>query len=270
MLDQLFDNRLYPTGLDFTRVDGYPDARGCILLVPGRYWHDRMPEIECDVASYEWLLLVRTSDEEDLFDVRQFAGPERTKFWVQTPMVTRDYGDARLFGVGYSPAFINLPEDPPAASLDVFLMAQNNHARRNLFFAALPNDRPWWVVSPTGGFTQGLSPEGYAATMTHTKVAPAPVGPYTPDTFRVYEALEAHAVPIADDGDRQPGEYYWRMIFPDAPLPILRNIEDLPGYIDDQLALWPANANRLAAYWMRYKRQMAHNLVSDLKELGAI
>ena len=273
MLDLLFANKLYPTGLEFNRVEGYPDAKGCILMVPGRYWHERMPEIQDAIRRYKWLLFVRTGDEEDLFDIKQLEHPN-CRWWVQTPRTDRDYGDARLFGVGFSPAFVDLPEDPRTPEIDVFLSAQNNHARRHAFFDAL---RPWrrdgqkWVVSPTAGFTQGLAPVDYAEHMMHSRVALAPAGPVTPDSFRVYEALEAHAVPLADDiTSLYDSAGYWRTIFPDAPFPILANLDDLVGWINDQLAAWPKNANRIAAYWMRYKRKWALDLVEELKILGAL
>jgi hypothetical protein len=127
------------------------------------------------------------------------------------------------------------------------------------------------VVRATDGFTQGMDPDDYARLMTSTKVAPAPAGPASPDSFRLYEALQAHAVPIADDvtpGYDSAG--YWRTVFPDAPFPILTGYEQLRGYVGDQLGCWPANANRIAAWWMRYKRQMAGWLREDLEALGAL
>ena len=37
MLDLLFDNDLYYTGLTFKRIEGYPHTDGAILIIPGRY-----------------------------------------------------------------------------------------------------------------------------------------------------------------------------------------------------------------------------------------
>jgi len=102
-------------------------------------------------------------------------------------------------------------------------------------------------------------------------VAPAPSGAVSPDSFRLYEALEAHTIPIADDiSPTHDSAGYWRLVFPDAPFPILDSYEQLPGYIEDQLKAWPANANQIAAWWTRQKRTMARNLRNDLKKLGAL
>lgn len=268
LLDMLIDGQLYPHGLSIKRYDGYPLTGGCVLVVPGRYWHNQIDRVNEAVSAYDWLLLIRTSDEEDLFDISRIDHPN-ARFWVQTPRTDRDYGNARLFGVGFTPHLSTLPPDPPTKTLDVFLAAQNTHQRRREAFAQLQPGSARTVI-PTQGFTQGLEAADYTAQLVTSKVAPAPAGPASPDTFRVYEALEAHAIPIADDitpGYASAG--YWRTLFPDCPFPVLTNYEDLNGYIGDQLAAWPDNANRITAWWMQRKRAMTHWLLDDLKALGA-
>jgi hypothetical protein len=269
LLDQLFANKLYPTGLDFKRSDGYPNAHGCCLIIPGRYWAGQEQTITEALSTYDWVLAFRTSDEADTFDINKVTH-RRLKWWVQTPRTDRNYGDARLFGCGFPPHFNTLPTEPPGKRTDVFLSAQDNHRRRTECFNALePMDMG--VVQRTKGFTQGLPPAEYVATMVDTKVAPAPAGPQTPDTFRLYEALETHTVPIADDlTPAYPSHGYWQMLFPGTPFPILADYESLPAYINQARNDWPVNANRITAWWMRYKRQMSHWLVEDLETLGAL
>ncbi|ARG91414.1 hypothetical protein [Mycobacterium kansasii] len=271
LIADLLNGTLYPHGLDIQPVDGYPDADGCILVIPGRYYADdeRIADIDDAIARYEWVLGIRIGDEEDLFDIHQVAGPERMRWWVQTPRADRDYGDARLFGVGFTPHLRYLPADPPEKTTDVFLAAQNTHERRRECFAAIQPGKSRKLV-PTEGFTQGLPPAEYAEQMVRAKVAPCPSGPASPDSFRVWEALQAHAIPIADDitpGYDSAG--YFNKLYPDAPFPILQNYSDLPGYIEDQLGEWPMNANRIVAWWMRQRREMSRWLVDDLKALGA-
>ena len=269
MLDLLFANQLYPTGLTFKRVEGYPSGvDGCILLIPGRYWVDKANQISEAISRYQWILAMRVGDEENLFD------PDRVfhrniKWWVQTPQVGTDYADARLFGVGFPPTFNHLIEQ--ARDVDVFLSAQNTHARRQECFEKLDCLTVTKNVHETSGFTQGMSGYEYAAAMCSAKIAPAPSGAVSPDSFRLYEALEAHTIPIADDiSPTHDSAGYWRMVFPDAPFPILDTYEQLPGYIEDQLKAWPANANQITAWWTRQKRNMARNLRNDLKKLGAL
>lgn len=267
----LTTNRLWPTGLEFAHTEGYPDSDGCCLVIPGRYHADdeRIADIDNAIARYDWVLGFRVSDEEDLFDIHQIAGPERTRWWVQTPRVDREYGDARLFGVGFPPHFDELPADPPEKTTNAYLAAQNTHRRRQAAFNALAHI-PNSTSLPTVGFTQGVEPRHYTEGMLAAKVAPCPAGPASPDSFRVYEALQAHCVPIADDitpGYDSAG--YWRMLFPDCPFPILTDYNNLAGWVKDQLHQWPENANRVAAWWMRQKRRYTQWLREDLQALGA-
>jgi hypothetical protein len=272
MLDLMFRNELYPTGLNFNITDGYPSPSrvdGAVLTIPGAYWREHYVEINEALSRYRWVLGIKTSDEEDLFDIRR-VNHKNIRWWVQTPRADRDYGSARLFGVGYTPHFNQLPKEPPVKELDVFLSAQRTHKRRELAFEAL-QDIPGGVIRQTPGFTEGMKPEAYAEVMCSVKVAPAPSGAVSPDSFRVYEALEAHCIPIADDvSPVYDSAGYWRMLFGGEPFPILENYTDLRGYIEDQLTDWTSKANRCAASWMRYKRTMTHWLREDLEALGAL
>jgi hypothetical protein len=268
----LLQNQLYPTGLEFKWHEGYPNTDGCVLVIPGRYWGCCVAINEA-LARYKWVLAIRISDEEDLFQPSAVQHPN-IRWWVQTPRADRDYGDAYLFGVGHTPHFNELPAQPPVKQFDVFLSAQNTHARRHECFDACQNRIPADVsvlVKPQASFTAGDSPDEYAHNMIRAKVAPAPAGPATPDTFRLYEALEAHCVPIADD--ITPGyisDGYWRKLYPTTPMPVLLDYESLPGYTRTVLTDWPRASNRVAAWWMQTKRGMARRLRADLQALGAL
>ena len=271
LLDDLFDNRLYPTGLKFDRINGYPSqVDGAIVLLPGRYWAERGNDISESLSRYQWVLGIRTGDETDSFDVQDRIYHRNIRWWIQTPRTDIDHGDARLIGVGYTPHFADLPADPVDKHLDMFLSAQNNHTRRAEFFSAL-RETATSVVRETTGFTSGMPPARYADLMRYARTAPAPSGVFTPDSFRVWEALQAHTIPIADDISPQyRSAGYWNALLPDAPFPIITNPDELPSLIDDLLTDWPANANRVAAWWIRQKRRMAHWLLDDLRDLGAL
>jgi hypothetical protein len=261
MLDRLFANELYDTGLNFKRTEGYPTGvDGCVLIIPGRYWHNRTNQISEAISAFQWVLAIRVGDEEDLFE------PDRVfhrniKWWVQSPNPSTDYGDARLFGIGYPPHFNDLNFTERATA--VFLSAQNTHDRRHECFKALDVVTVPKMVSETHGFTQGMDKNRYASLMGSAKIAPAPSGPVSADTFRLYEALESHTVPIADT------KPFWLNLYPDAPFPIVDNYEQLAGYINDQIEQWPANSNTITAWWMHQKRQLTKWLKQDLDDLGA-
>jgi hypothetical protein len=269
MLRRLLCNELYPTGLDFRHHTGYPNTNdGCCLIIPGRFWADHTDEISSAIGRYKWVLAFRTSDEEDWFDPLKLVLPN-IKWWIQTPRTDRDYGDARLFGVGFPPHFNKLTEKH--RGLDAFLAGQNTHDRRNAAFEQIQKAHGNNYIVETTGFTQGLPPADYAEFMCSAKVAVCPSGAVSPDSFRLFEALEAHCVPVGDDVSPIDGPTgYFRRIFNDPPFPIIENYTDLPGWIDDILAGWPANANRIVAWWCRQKREYAQWLKADLKALGAL
>ena len=73
LLVELFANRVYPTGLEFSLTEGYPTGvDGCCLIIPGRYWHKDTDRINEAIATYRWVLAFRASDEEDWFDPAGF------------------------------------------------------------------------------------------------------------------------------------------------------------------------------------------------------
>lgn len=246
------------SGAEFRWWEGYPNTDdACVLIVPGRYWFERTDEISAAIARYPSVLAIRTGDEEDLFDIARVQHPN-IRWWVQTPTAERDYGDARFVGVGWTPHFDDLQAYPPLKDVDVALAGQNTHPRREAAFAAAARC-PNVELHPSEGFTQGLPPAAYRDLMLRTKVAPCPSGAVSPDSFRVWEALEAHAVPVVDDLSPVNAEAgFWTRVLPDAPFPVLVTWPKLPAIAAQILSDWPHTGNAVTAWWMRYKQDLCH------------
>lgn len=268
-LEQLFANKIYDTGYNFEYDEDLSELGGAVIVIPGQYYVGKESEVAEIFAKYKWVLAIKTGDEEDLFDWKKLQAPH-IKWWIQTPRTDRDYGDARLFGVGYTPHFNNLSsKDRASTVLDVFLSAQDTHERRHEAFKYLEGSRFAKLIERTPGFTQGMEKDQYRNAMVTAKVAPAPSGVVSPDSFRVYEALEAHTVPIADDiSPNYDSEGYWNKLYPDAPFPILKNYSDLNGYIEDVLYNFPVVTNRVVEWWMLKKREMVDWITDDIEELS--
>lgn len=271
MLRLLLDGTLYPHGLEVQHHTGYPRTSGAICVLPGQYWHEQTDQITEAIERYDWCLCIRTADEEDLFDISKVKH-SNIKWWCQTPREGREYPEGtRFFGVGFPPYFNELPQEPPVRDIDVFLSAQNTHIRRTECFAALKKVSGAVEVNPTKGFTQGFSEHGYLWRMLRAKVAPAPSGAVSPDSFRVFEALEAHAVPVVDAVSPTDGRTdYWGRVLPGAPFPVITDYKHLPMIVEGLVEGYPANNNRVTAFWMRYKRELSIWLRSDLEALGAL
>jgi hypothetical protein len=272
MVRLLLDGELYPHRLKVRHYAGYPNVDGPVcLIVPGRYYAQHTDQINESIKRFVSVLMVVTSDEEALFPVDAVVH-DRLKLWCQTPRKGREYPvGTRFIGVGFPPHFNNLPQDPPDKAMGLFMSAQNTHDRRAQAFEALSPLGCSGSVYETGGFTQGISPADYVEFMVGAKAAPCPSGAVSPDSFRLFEALEAHCVPVADTVSPVDGvTRYWHRLFPDCPFPMIENYSDLAGYVEDALKGWPANANRITAYYMGYKRGLARGLREDLEALGAL
>jgi len=88
----------------------------------------------------------------------------------------------------------------------------------------------------SAGFTEGLVPEVYFEKLASAKAAFASSGPETPDTFRLFEALEAGCVPLADcrvqagKDNTDLGDDYWTWFFgEEPPFPVLTDYDQLAG-----------------------------------------
>ncbi len=192
VLERLFDNTLYPTGINFRRVEGFPNSDGCVLIVPGRYWHQQTDQITEAIARFKWVLAIRTGDEEDLLDIRAVPHPN-IKWWVQTPRTHADYGDARFIPLGFPPHFNDLPKEPPVKDWEVFLSAQKTHKRRKLAFDQLETHSG--LVNATAGFTRGLPLWEYKADMVRARVAPCPAGAASPGRYMTPWAIGGSCFP---------------------------------------------------------------------------
>lgn len=253
-------------GPQFRWVDGFPNTdEPIILIIPGRYWHDRTGDITEALARYPRVTAFRVGDEEDLFDPAAVHHPD-IHWWVQTPHPEREYpAGTRFIGVGWTPHFDQLPAEPPAKTLDLFLSGQNTHPRRAAAFAAA-RDAEFGakIINETAGFTEGLPPEEYRDHMLAAKLAPCPSGAVSPDSFRVWEALQAHTVPIVDDiSPVRPAAGFWNRLLPDAPFSVLVSWPKLHGVGAPILDDWPHAANQVIAWWTRQKHAWRSELVDQ-------
>lgn len=280
MLRDLFDHSMWrPVAAHYFEDRPPEDGEGAVVIVPGRY-HDRPGDITAlneALRPLPWCLLIVTSDEANQFPV-EFVSHPRMKVWVQTPNPARGaHRDAFPFGVGYAPQTRHMlaTEGAPQAELrplDAWFAGQVTHLRRSQCIDGLRNCWDHEVdFIETEGFTQGVDHETYARLLASCKVAPCPSGPITPDTFRLWEALEAGCVPLADafapaDNTR---EGYWDWVAPGAPFPQVHRWSELPEMLRQVVDHdnWPAVANRVGAWWEGYKRDLAYRLRDDVSAL---
>ena len=250
----------------FEHHSGYPKADGAVLSIPGRFWSDSYDQINEALTAYRWVLVFRVSDEEDWFDCRKIEHPN-AKFYIQTPRFGTDRYPAgsRFLPVGYTP-HVRLV-DRSHKLLNVFLSGQDTHARRHECFASLEglrNSR----IHRTAGFTQGMDPGEYARCCGLAKVMPCPSGAISVDSFRVWEALEAGALPVVDTVSPTDGPTdYWTRVLGDVPFPLVSDWSTV-GF-GQLLQDWPNLIGPVNDWYRGYKRRLALELREDLDQLGA-
>lgn len=246
--------------------------KGAIFVVPGAYQGDHVKKINEELSKYKWVLLFITSDEESKFPVEDIKHPN-IKIYVQYPKKGRhdQYGKLPL---GYTTetrkSLVYAKKD-----LDIFYSGQKSHERRVKCSEALyqihQEGRYQMFVSDTSGFSQGMTPSLYQATMCNAKIAPCPAGPISADSFRLYEALEAGAIPIGDNESIAGDKDYWNYLFGSVPFPTISNYESLSGYVEDILEdsdIYKWNALVIQAWWIKKKRDLMWQFVKDIENLG--
>lgn len=275
LLERIMDRTVWRpvNALTFEHHDGFdtlPTGRGAVVVVPAQHHADveLVDRLNHDISSLPWCLLILTGDECSLFPWRALHHPNM-RLWIMTPRrEIHQQSGARFIGEGWhADTPDTLAAGTPNKTLDWFFAGQVTHPRRSQCARILQTLHDGELIQ-TEGFTLGLDRHDYLHRMAAAKVAPAPSGPGTPDSFRLYEALEAGALPIADA--RCPNRHndrYWQLVYGDVPFPIIDDWADLPDVIDLALQAWPAPANRASAWWQQYKRQLAYDLDDDIRAL---
>lgn len=249
---------------EYHEVDTIPeDLRGGVVVIPARMQADIVPQLNNELAKLEWAVVILTGDEESVFPWRELRH-SRMLVWVMSPRQgVHDDAEYRI-GSGYR---MEAPEllkqiGLQDRTLDFFFAGQVTHPKREQCASQLRN-MPNGKLVETKGFAQGMGYQEYLTYMAQAKFVPCPSGPATPDTFRLYEALEAGCVPIGDSGG------YWPYLFgEEVPFPIVSDWSVLPTLMPELLKEWPHNSNRVFSWWQSKKRKMADRLEGNIATLS--
>lgn len=220
-----------------------------VIVIPGAYQGELVDDISMELAQYSKVLVILTSDEEGNFPHDKLYHPD------MRIVVTYPYDKHRdvngYLPIGYCPDTRKLVKENgmSAKSLDWFFSGQANHQSRRDCVEALqgvPNGK----MLVTDGFAQGLEYSDYMALMCRAKVVPCPAGNVNPDSFRIYEALEAGCIPIPEN------THFWRQLFGEVPFPVVDDWKEIPLLIQHYKDR-PDVANRCYAWWQLKKKELA-------------
>lgn len=281
ILEDLFSKKLWNPvgGYDFEYVYSLDNIEdGAVIIYPSK--SQGVEELNEAIKDLNWVVLMLTGDEEAEFPVEE-VNHENIRIWSIYPRPGRHDSYHRL-GTGYPPqAQEFLPKfqnEYDHKTTDIFFAGQITHVRRQLLrdkLISMKKSYPELAMEYTfsEGFTQGMPSEQYYQAVANAKIMVCPSGSETPDTFRIYEALEAGCIPIADTRDPKGvfPDNYWQYFFEsNVPFPILTDYEQLPGYTFSVLENWKAISNKIYSWWQMKKRDMVYRLVDDINQLRGI
>lgn len=254
LLNELLSGRLWGEGFDPVEAGYLPVTDRAIVVVPGEYHADVVGALNDELSKVGRVVLFIMADEEAKFPIEQVKH-DNIEIWVQYPRPTRHEKYHKL-GATYPPQSQDILRlYKPSKDLTVYFSGQVTHDRRRLAYDCILQATDS-IIQATEGFTQGVGPAEYYENLVRAKIAPAPAGAVTPDSFRVFEALEAMAIPFADELDDQ-GEFdsYWDWLFGEiAPFVKVKDWPSFIGYTEDALNDYPNNLHRITAWWIAWKR----------------
>ena len=271
LLEDIFkDSRFVDgTNINIPTVNGLTlHEYGAVIVVPGAGNKNEVKQLNKELALYKWVILIVTSDEEGQFPVEYIKHPN-IRIYVQYPKQPR-HDLYTKWPLGYTPHTrrnIVLSEK----DLDWVFAGQVTHPRREAMAKKLEEmiDRGSnGILAKSKGFTLGEKPDDYIQLLNRAKVVPAPSGPISADSFRLYEALEAGAVPIGDNISPAGDKDFWEYLIGPVPFPTINYYHDLPGYIADTLEKFPEKANKVQAWYLKWKHQLKEQLIRDVEELS--
>ena len=239
--DQYLISELLEGLNEVEKLDGLDE---CIVIIPGAYQFHLINEINKELSKVKQVKVIVTSDEENKFPLQEIKHPNM-KLYATYPQKD-DESDVTYLPIGYPP-HIEDKGEIPTKDLDLFFAGQINHKDRQDMYDKLKDMEVIGEIYPSSGFAQGLDKKEYIEKTGKAKVIPCPKGNINPDSFRLYEALECGAVPIAQYPE------FWYKIFNDYPFPAIDNPDQWVGYIKDAINQYPKLNNKVQAWWIRQK-----------------
>ena len=261
--------------MEYKEVNELPLCDNAIVVLPARHHADMWEEVNRELRKVKCVILFLMGDEEGDFPVEKLEHRSRG-LWIQNPMPGR-YDNIKYtkLGTGYPPHLKEFrSKDAPDKDLDWYFAGQVTHSRREECVEQLKNmDGGELVEGPS--FTKGVEPKEYIEKLSRAKIAPCPSGPITPDTFRLFEALELGCLPIADT--QTPDEDwkgFWEWLlnrdhdYRRIELTTISDWSSLPGYTNELLAQYPNVNNKVQESWIKYKIWMKNLLLNQMHSLG--
>lgn len=256
-----------PQAVNYGEVESLEGCEGAVVVVPARHHAKNVDRLNADLMKLRWALLVLTGDEEHAFPLHDLIHPN-LKTWVMTPPTPwteafRGLDRFRPMVNGYAPGVERFTWVQSHRRHLWSFMGQVNHGERlELFEALLRRPTHEGIAFRSDGFGSGMPHETYLIEMVNSKVVPCPGGWHTPDTFRLWEALEMGCVPVT----LIRHDPYFESVLGDFPWTRLGSWSDLDVLFDN--LVWPWDGIKCSSWWQGYRRKLAYALDEDVRSLA--
>lgn len=257
--DFLIDNNF-----DIENVKKIPNGDKAIVVIPARHHKGLEKKVSDQLDNLNSCVLFLMGDEEAVFDVKQVEHHNR-HIWVQNPHIGV-HDKYNKLGTGY-PTHMKVTKKDK--DLTMYFAGQVTHKRReeltDIMIDMSMKDKTVRVTR-TKGFTQGETPEVYYDYMSRAKIVPAPSGAVIPDSFRLFEALECMAIPLADERTADGTVmHYWDWLFGEStPFPHIIEWDVLFGLVPELLEDYPRNIHHITAWYIKYKRDFKLKVLEQI------
>lgn len=244
------------------KVTSIPKTERAFVVVPGPQNIEHEEDVNKEINNLSKVVLFITGDEEGKFDITKINHPN-AEIWIQYPYAKHEKFNKLPIGV---PQHLNkMVPEYPFKKYDVFFSGQITHKRRQQIAKVMPTlDNALFI--PTAGFAQGGEPKDYYKTLASCKIAPAPAGAATIDTFRFFEAIEMLCLPIFDKvnskGDKV--DFYRDLFGYDIPTVGVSKWTELNTLIPELLNEYPANMHNIVSWWIKYKRDLGIKIMRQI------
>lgn len=272
-LEELFPPFEYSWIHDFKNFPSTVNSRqyGAVIIVNGAANGIDMRQLNSQLyaSGMNWALILSFCDEGSGQHL-EWIDHSNVSLWVEMPKPGKHDAWHRL----------------PVGALPRILNTFSDERPIDWFFSGQIKDRAWDIA--TRQLTNGkyvpyhMSHGDYWASLASSKVTICRPTWASPETCRVYDALEAGSVPIvgcypseAPDGHRWwrklgfDWPHYWEYVLGETPpFPIIQDPKELVAVVQDQIARWtPKRSDEVRNWWSNHKQSLRMVLREEIRKL---
>jgi hypothetical protein len=250
--------------IEQVKVTSLPKEERAFVVIPGPQNLNHEEYINQEIQNISRLVLFINGDEEGAFDISKISHPN-AEIWVQYPYDKHEKYNKLPIG---TPQHLKwLAPEYPKKEYDVCFSGQITHQRRQQIAKVMPSLHNA-LFTPTEGFAQGGAPADYYKALASSKIAPAPAGNETIDTFRFFEAIEMLCLPVGDRISSR-GKYieFYKYVFGYEPkTAYVSDWSELNELVPKLLENYPQNMHTIVSWWIKYKRDLGIKIMRQVNE----